>query len=109
MGVGQACATDPLDSVEYRMFGVRGPSQTGPVGPLSPSDDIVDGCERVALVIEMTVPHVLLRPRTCRPEDRCPRAGTQSRDVAESAVSTKRTSDTRRSRDAFVGMTTDPM
>ena len=59
MGIGEMGPADALDPVKQGHIGVNGPAQVGPVRPLSASDHVVDGRKGIALVIEMTVLHLL--------------------------------------------------
>ena len=67
-----------LDPVEQGSFGVNGTAQVGPVGPSPPSDHVVDGRQRIALMVEMPVPHRLPPLQAGTTEDKRHSLGAQN-------------------------------
>ena len=71
---GGAGIADSRDLLQQRRIGKCGSPQVRPVGPLAAGDHVVDRRGRVALVIEMAMPHYLIV---------LPRSGCRSRGRAE--------------------------
>lgn len=58
VGVDDLRGADPLDPVQNRGVSTGGIPKIGPVIPLATGDDVVDGGESEAAVIQVTVAHI---------------------------------------------------
>ena len=56
-GVVGTMAADAFDPVEQRLVPEGGATEIGPILPPAPGDDVVDGREGEALVVEVAVQH----------------------------------------------------
>ena len=60
VGIPDMSATDALDPIRDERIGADGSAQVGPVGPTAACDHVVYRGGRIALMVEVTVPHPVL-------------------------------------------------